>query len=512
MTEEDKENKYQKFFQSYDDKKNQNSSNSSNSQNSTSESSDGDVISDQFKEPQNAKSFVPEILTEINEHTTLSEGHQILKKFCDKTLSAQEHNIKKTLIPTSIKSNELNEKKQVKSSKKKKNMFIIQKQDKKQDKNYLGKKRSHPDTSDYELEMEKAIKNALIDTTQFLNEISTKVYKNNELNLIIREDFSYHKEYLDKSIQEILLEENIGHQEKESIEYKIKCLLELEQAKKYDFLPFCEKIIKMKLKDLLLVYINDRKCSLITIDGTIQLKTLKDNPYFTSGEKEKLKMNISYYLNDQIKQIPSTKDNGGTKVQPLSNLNHFHNDDNKEKKPRKRPKIRYKIRYKEKTHQRKKFHIKGEEPKNLKRITIEYCFLFLIQMIGKILKDKNADKIKIKNLKINHNITGNSAEIFLKFFNKEIGEILKESKEEYRELIMGRNDTSKETEFLKWLLSTEFIKVVNIFINDKSFSTIYSKEFEPEFKTFKHVPDSRIKTIEEGIAEFFNGLINPKNK
>lgn len=452
MTEEDKENKYQKFFQSFDDKKNQNSSNSSNSQNSTSESSDGDVISEHNKEPQKAKSFVPEILTAINEHTTLSEGHQILKKYCDKTLSDQEYNIKKTLIPTIITSYELSGKKQAKSSKEKKNMFITQNQ-KKQDKNYLGKKRSHPDTSDYELEMEKAIKNALFDTTQFLNEISTKVYKNNELHLIIREDFCYHNKYLNKSIQEILLEENIGHQKKESIEYKIKCLLELEQEKNHIFLPFCEDIFKMKLKDLLLVYINDRKCSLSTIDGKIQLKTLEDNQNFTDTEKEKLKEQISKYLKAQIKHT-----NGKLKI------------------------------------------------KDLKNPTIKNCFNFLIEMINKILEDTN---IQIEYFSINKYINQNSTAQFLPFFNRKIGDILKIEKKnkECIESIMNKKDTSKEIEFLKWLLQTKFIEVVKIFINDKSFSSIYSNKLEVEFKTLKDVKDGRIQYKKENIVKSMNKIL-----
>jgi hypothetical protein len=99
----------------------------------------------------------------------------------------------------------------------------------------LGKKRSEPDTSNYEINMKEVSENALINIIQFLNEISYvyegnlffKISKDLIKDLIKRENFV--EKNLDKNIKEILLMmEDIGLQENQNIKNKIKSLLELD--------------------------------------------------------------------------------------------------------------------------------------------------------------------------------------------------------------------------------------------------------------------------------------------
>ena len=143
---------------------------------------------------------------------------------------------------------------------------------------FLGKKTSEPGIPDNELDMEQlteTVIDALTNNIQFLKDLSSNFYGYN-LDFKINKDLIKQKDFIEKNLDKtiktllLLMMEDIGPQEKEMIKNKIQTILELESTLKEIFLPFCRTILNMNLKNLLLIYINDRNDKL----NNFKLKTL----------------------------------------------------------------------------------------------------------------------------------------------------------------------------------------------------------------------------------------------
>ena len=348
----------------------------------------------------------------------------------------------------------------------------------------LGKKRLTPDTPNYELNIEGIIENisdALTYQTKFLNDISlfygyNSIFKINK-DFIKQEDFI--KQNLDKTFKEILLmKENIGPQEKETIENKIKSLIELEKNSLN--LHFFKDTLKMKLSDLVLNYIYDR----INRFKKLKSETIKDSKY-SEEEKKKIIEQIPKYL-EILKGIGIS----------LST----NEDENSISLP--------KVDTEKKNHDLKpifevckpnKFEIItiGNTEENLTRISVEECLKFLSEMIEKIINHNNEVEYKLQEIPVYSDISGNSSEKFNIFFNLEIWEIFYRTNKDIIDEILERKDGLKETKFLKALLKEKFLFVINKFINDEKYNCKCSNGNDVVFKTLKDVKDGRIKEKRE---------------
>ena len=142
---------------------------------------------------------------------------------------------------------------------------------------------------------------------------------------------------------------------------------------------------------------------------------------------------------------------------------------------------------------------KGTRIDNLVRRTIRVCLIFLCQMIENIAHMG----LDTKKLHINKYINENSSEQFKIFFDRKVGDILKEFYQNIIESILNSKDTSEEIAFLKRLLATELFYVIEIYINNKTFSFINSKGGKVELNTFK---DVEIKKIQDKSSEIRNKI------
>lgn len=348
----------------------------------------------------------------------------------------------------------------------------------------LGKKRLTPDTPNYKLNIEGIIENisgTLTNKTQFLNNISlfygyNSIFKINK-DFIKQEDFI--KQNLDKTFKEILLmKENIGPQEKEAIENKMKSLIELE--KNSSNLNFFKDTLKMKLSDLVLNYIYDR----INRFKKLKSETLKDSKY-SEEEKKKIIEKFPKYLENQKGISLSTNEDENSISLPKVDTEKKNHD----------------LKPIFEVFKPNKFEIItiGNTEENLTRISVEECLKFLSEMIEKIINPNNEVEYKLQKIPVYSDISGNSSEKLNIFFNLEIWEIFYRTNKDIIDKILERKDRLKETEFLKALLKEKFLFIINKFIDDEKYICECSNGDSVVFKTLQDVKDGRIKEKREII-------------
>jgi hypothetical protein len=287
MSEERSEvniSEYEDYINGSTDNKNiQKGSNNQNAENTNEDgSSDHNNLTQKEKSFETQKLEVKDMLTKkLEEYNytskSLSENYQFLNKYCSQNLQK--------LIDD--------------QRPKKETKFMGKKRASKKD-DFLGEE----DTSQTPDEHNKYLDEVLIDIiTQilhnlkvFFNEISLSVYKyklnlsfEKNLNMIIKNIFN--KDFLKKNLKElILLEEEKDLEKEESIKNKIGIILKKE--KESNNLNIFN-MLKMKINDLILIYVNDR----VNKFNNCKLKTLKDNTNYTEKEKEQIKKMILNYMN-----------------------------------------------------------------------------------------------------------------------------------------------------------------------------------------------------------------------
>lgn len=104
-------------------------------------------------------------------------------------------------------------------------------------------------------------------------------------------------------------------------------------------------------------------------------------------------------------------------------------------------------------------------------------------------------------------INGNSSEKFKKFFDRKVGDILKEFYQNNIESILNSNCTSEEIEFFQRLLTTQLFHIIEKYINNIPYSFINSKGDKVELKTFKDVEDQRIRDKSSKIRNKINKIL-----
>ena len=433
----------------------------------------------------------------------------------------------------------------------------------------LGKKTSEPDIQ--ELNMEQVIETvieALTNGIQFLKAISSNFYGVN-LDFTINKDLISQKGFfeknLDKTIKEIFLEmKDIDPQEKESLKTKIKSLLELESEQKDKFLPYCKKLFKMNLKGLLSNYINDRSDKICGLNK-FKFKTLEDNPKYSEEEKMEIRKQINTYLESQKEQTSCINDiltgqnqliNHGSfyhelnfnRLQPnllqlpndeineenlspenIDSVNHIENnqagnyiENNQAENNIENNEIENNIENNEienniennQTENNNNLIIENHEPNeqkggridNLKRLSVKESFNSFTEMIEEIAN------VKLNKVFIDKDINGNSTEKFQKFFKREIGEIIGSTNGDFVKSILNSNDTSKEIIFLKNLFKTEYFHIIEIFINDISFSFTKSNGDIVKFKTIEDVTIEKITNNIIKIKVKMNKVLQSKER
>jgi hypothetical protein len=460
---------------------NKNIQKGSNSQNQTTENANEDGSSDHNNLTQKEKSFetqkleVKDMLTKkLEEYNytskSLSEIYQFLNKYCSPNL--QE---------------------------------LIDDQRPKKETKFMGKKRAsknddflgEEDTSQTPDEHNKYLDEVLIDIiTQilhnlkvFFNEISLSVYKyklnlsfEKNLNMIIKTIFN--KDILKKNLKElILLEEEKDLEKEESIKNKIGIILKKEKESNNLYIF---NMLKMKIKHLILIYINDR----VNKFNNCKLKTLKDNINYTEKEKDQIKKMILNYMNS-LKE--SNSKNSGIKLNeldiplPPSNLTSLSNNEdlgdynlkkfisiekneNKNEniiKSQDNQKKDEEQEYSNKKIENKTDDEKGKRLENLVRSTVKKNYLFVVKEIEKILVKMNK---KIKRVSIYNDITKNSTEHFKVIFTEQISSILKRKMENQQVIddILNDNGNSDELTTLKELLTMTILDIINKFIKDET--------------------------------------------
>ena len=274
---------------------NKNIQKGSNSENQTSETNNEDGSSDQNNLTQKEKSFetqkieVKDMLTvKLEEYNytskSLSDNYLFLNKFCSKIL----HELIDAQRPEK-------ETKYMGKKKSSKNDDFLREEDISQSPDELNK--------DVDEVLINIITQILHNLKVFFNEISLSAYKyelnlsyETNLNMIIKNIFN--KDILKKNLEElILLEEEKDLEKEESIKNKIGIILKKEKESN-NLNMF--NMLKMKIKDIILIYVNDRVYKF----NNCKLKTLKDNTNYTENEKEQIKKMILNYMNSQKNQTP----------------------------------------------------------------------------------------------------------------------------------------------------------------------------------------------------------------
>lgn len=124
---------------------------------------------------------------------------------------------------------------------------------------------------------------------------------------------------------------------------------------------------------------------------------------------------------------------------------------------------------------------------------------------------------KIKNVKLEKvstydDISFNSAEQYLAFFDKKIGDIIKINNNKFINSILISKDTTEETKFLKWLLETKFSYVFFNFINGCPIIFTRSKEEKIELKLLKDVKNELFRKDIEKIKDKMNAILNANGR
>jgi len=269
---------------------------------------------------------------------------------------------------------------------------------------------------------------------------------------------------------------------KENILNKIETILLKE--KDSNNLEFFNKI-NMKLKELLLIYINDRDNKF----NNFKLKTLKDNTNYSGKEKEEIKKIILNYINSPKESASNNSFNKlaifqtSSNLIPLSNNEVIENDEIKNVVSIKKNKRQNnsKIEMNQEKDEEQKFsnmetkdktdENRGCRLENLVRITVKQIYLFVFKTIEKLLAKNNK---KIQKVLIYSYITGNSAQLYKNFFKNKIIDILttthkgKKINGKLKEDILDNNNNLDELEIVKELLNMTFLDIINIFLKDET--------------------------------------------
>ena len=380
---------------------------------------------------------------------------------------------------------EFEKQKQLNDQKSKKEKRLIRKKRSSTD-NITLKKENIPKFS-YEIKMENIlndiIKEIPINYIEFLNKIYKSDY-NYQLNFTIKKNmisnYIYNKDILDKNLKEIILLNQENELEKESIKNKIEAILIKE--KKNNNLKFYN-MLNMKLKDLLLIYVNNR----VNKFNDIKLKTLKDNTNYSEKEKEQIKKVFLNYINYPKETTSNNSDNKFDIPQPPENSIPLSNNDVLENgdiinavsiEKNKSQNIAEREVNQEKDEEQKFSEMKTKDKTDENRgfkleilveMTIEKIFYFVFNKIEELLTSINR---KFKKVNIYSNIQNNSTEEYKAFFDKTIIEILKEEKENdelIKEILDDKNNSDK-LENVKELLNMRFLDIFNKYIKEVTFN------------------------------------------
>ena len=301
-----------------------------------------------------------------------------------------------------------------------------------------------------------------------------------EKNII--SNYMHNKDILEKNLKEIILLSQESDIKKENILNKIETILLKE--KDSNNLEFFNKI-NMKLKELLLIYINDRDNKF----NNFKLKTLKDNTNYSGKEKEEIKKIILNYINSPKESASNNSFNKlaifqtSSNLIPLSNNEVIENDEIKNVISIKKNKRQNnsKIEMNQEKDEEQKFsnmetkdktdENRGCRLENLVRITVKQIYLFVFKTIEKLLAKNNK---KIQKVLIYSYITGNSAQLYKNFFKNKIIDILttthkgKKINGKLKEDILDNNNNLDELEIVKELLNMTFLDIINIFLKDET--------------------------------------------
>jgi len=445
------------------------------SQNQTSQSSNEDGSSDHIEEPPTVKSFETQKLevkdalnVKLENSNYTSKSYQIFIEFCNQTL----HELTDGQRP------------------KKATKFIEKKRSSTDDD--ILKEEDIPQSPD---EQNKGLDEILIgiitqiihNWKEFFNEVSLAAYYcelnltyEKNLNMIIKNIFN--KDIFKKNLEElILLEKEKDLEKEESTKNKIGEILKKE--KESNNLKFFN-MLKMKLKDLILIYVNDG----VSKFKNCQLKTLKDNTNYSEKQKEQIKKMILNYISSlkessknslikvDIPPLPSNitplsndevLENKNIEVSALIEMNENKNENiikSKENQEKDDGQKYSKKKTKDKTN--KTNDENGNRLENLFRSTINRNYLFVVKEIEKRLAKMNK---KIKKVSIYDDITGNSTERFKEIFKEKISNILKRKVENEQVIddILNDNRNLDELITLKVLLNLEILDIINKFIKDE---------------------------------------------
>jgi len=458
------------------------------------------------KEPKPKINGYPDFLKECENK---ENNHEPNNKNKDSNLPYNEEKKEVKSLGTSIK-NELNvilKKKEYKSKTLSENDHIIIEYDNKNLNDQrrkrkkiclIGNKRSSAD--DFALKKEdisqlsdeinmakdfEIIDQILKNYIEFSNNISESIYNyilnfTTEKNMI--SNYIHNKDILEKNLKEIILLSQENDIKKEKIMNKIETILLKE--KDSNNLEFFN-MFNMKLKELLLIYINDGANKF----NNFKLKTLKDNTNYSGKEKEQIKKMLLNYINSPKESASNNSFNElaifqtSSNLIPLSYNEIIENDEIKNVvsiKKNKRQNITKKEMNKEKEEEQKFSNTKTKDKtdensgcrlENLVRITVKQIYLFIFKTIEKLLAKNNK---KIQKVLIYSYITGNSTEIYKKFFEKKIIDILTPTHKEkkingkLKEDILDNNNNLDELEIVKELLNMEFLDIINIFLKDET--------------------------------------------
>lgn len=506
---------------------------SSDSQKPTSENSNEDGCSDHIERPQEEKSYETQIIKvldqptktlEIDSSIPLSIFFQILNEQCFKALSNQAN-------AERLKE----EAKLIGNKRSSTNDDVLKKEDISQTQAEL-----NMDIDKYEILID-IITQIIYNWKEFFNELSLLPAYNCELNLTLEENFKmsikkiFDKDILKKNLEELILLKEEKEPEKEKfIKNELEKILKTEE--KSNNLKFF-KMLKIELKDLLLIYIFNR----VIRFNKCQLKTLKDNIKYNEKEKEKIKSIILSYIKSLKEKSPNNSCNELVIPIPPLNLTPLSKDDVLEndninaiasmKKNENENKNIIKIKdNQEKNEEQRYSNLKTnditdeETPKELEALicsTINKIYKFVVEEIKKLLaKIKiNGKNKKIKKVSIYKYLTGNSTEIYRAIFYEKICCILKKENENEQviEDILKDTNNLDNLKALKELLNMEFLDIIKQFIKDEILNLSNGTKikinifFEEKTKKQKEVND-RIKKNVEKIKQKIKDIIECKKE
>ena len=401
-------------------------------------------------------------------------------------------------------------------------------------KSLIGKKRSSTDDTKEdiskcsdEIKMRNILNNIINEIAINYIEFHNKLYKsdnNYQLNFTIKKNkiinYIHYKDILDKNLKEIILLGKENELEKESIKNKIETILKKE--KKNNNLEFCN-MLKMKIKDLILIYVNDSVYNF----NNCKLKTLKDNTNYTEKEKEQIKEVVLNYINYPKESASNNSDNKFDIPQPSVNLIPLPNNDVKEYddiknavsiENNKNQNIAKREVNQEKDEEQKFLEMKTKDTTDEIRgfqlekfvwMTIEKIFYFVFNKIEEYLAKINR---KIKKVYIDN--PNNSIEEYQAFFDKKIIDILKKEKENgpLIENIKDDKNNSDELKIVKELLDMRFLDIINIFVKDETLNFTNGTKIKIDIDFENSINNNNQSSTSENMLENGNSYHNETPK